>query len=75
MSDAAIAACSERIRALEVTVNRMDSHLFGNGQPGELELLNNRVSKMERIVWAVGGVLGFLTMLMHGAEAVRGLLK
>ena len=46
---------SERIAVIEVTVLDLKKELFGNGQPGELEIIRRRVIALEKWRWWVGG--------------------
>lgn len=47
---------AERIASMETVLYDMHSRLFGNGQPGEIEKLKDRISSMERWMWrCVGG--------------------
>jgi hypothetical protein len=46
----------ERIASIETLVGDMHTRLFGNGQPGELEGIKARLTRMESWFWrAIGG--------------------
>jgi hypothetical protein len=47
---------NEKLAVIEETLNRMDEQLFGNGQPGVIEKMSSRISRLEKAFWiAVGG--------------------
>jgi hypothetical protein len=47
----------ERLAAIEAIVSRMEQRLLGNGQPGEIDQLKHRVTRLESWLWrAAGGV-------------------
>jgi hypothetical protein len=47
----------ERLAAIEAIVLRMEQRLLGNGQPGEIDKLKHRVTRLESWFWrAAGGV-------------------
>ena len=62
---------SERLAAIETSLNNIEKRLFGNGQPGELEQLHERinahgkrVSSLENWRWWLTGVaVGVGTLL------------
>lgn len=53
---------SERIAAIEAIVTRMDKQLFGNGQPGEINILHAGLIAMDKRIdtldnwrwWVIG---------------------
>lgn len=65
----------ERLVRVETMLTDTHRRLFGNGQPGEVDVLKERVATLERWMWRVGGALGVLTFLLHGAESIRQLLS
>jgi hypothetical protein len=46
---------SERLVRIETTITDMSKRLFGNGQPGELESLRNRIARIEAWFWRLSG--------------------
>jgi hypothetical protein len=66
----------QRLAVIEAVVIRLEERLFGNGQPGELALLKNRVRQVESWLWrtagAAGVVLALLQVFDHAFSRVLG---
>jgi hypothetical protein len=65
----------ERLVRTETLLLDIHRRLFGNGQPGEIEVIKQRLSVLEKWLWRITGFLGLATALMHGAEVIRSLFK
>lgn len=55
------------VKVLAAKIESIDERLFGNGQPGELHQIKNRISKLEKWMWGLGGagiVAGFILKLV-----------
>lgn len=50
-------------------MNRWDAQLFGNGQPGILDVLERRTRNLERWRWTIGG--GMLVLMALASIAIR----
>jgi hypothetical protein len=55
----------ERLAVIEDVVLRMEARLFGNGQPGEMEHLQNRIRKLESWFWRAAGAVGLAVVLIE----------
>jgi hypothetical protein len=56
-----------RLTEIETRIGSLESRLFGNGQPGSLAHLSNRVHRLERFLWlGVGAVAAFSALLGAG---------
>jgi hypothetical protein len=55
----------ERLAVIEEVVLRLEERLLGNGQPGELEILKTRVSRLEAWFWRGAGAAGVLVTLLE----------
>ena len=51
-----IGVLAERIKNLDATMTRTEKRLFGNGTPGELSKHEDRLAKLESMVYKVQGV-------------------
>jgi hypothetical protein len=61
-------AILERLAVIEAIVVRLEDRLFGNGQPGEIGLLKQRVAKLETWFWRAAGGVGILFALLELAS-------
>lgn len=59
---------AERLMRIETIVERLESRLLGNGQPGELDLMRTRLYMLEKLeakgrgaLWIVGLIISALT--------------
>ncbi len=55
----------ERLAVIEEVLLRMEQRLFGNGQPGELALLKERVRRIETWFWRLVGAGSVLMALLQ----------
>lgn len=59
----------ERLTVIEEVVLRLETRLFGNGQPGEIAAIKTRVGRLERWVWrgigAIAGLALFAELAFH----------
>lgn len=59
----------ERLAVIEAIVRRLESRLFGNGQPGEISAIKKRVARLESWLWRATGaaaiLLCILDLLVH----------
>jgi hypothetical protein len=59
------------LERFEQTLDRFDHKLFGNGQPGEITVLNSRIGVLENFKSYIKGgfaTLGALVTLIGGTE-------
>jgi hypothetical protein len=49
-----------RLALIEEMVGRLDQRLFGNGQPGELSAIKQRLRSLEQFKWQLAGAAGVL---------------
>lgn len=74
-----LASLAQNVRDLNEKVDRMDTKLFGNGQPGHIQRLDTRISGMRdafsikqwlplllQIITTVAGLLGVMWAISHG---------
>ncbi len=61
----------ERLAVIESVVLRLESRLFGNGQPGELQSLKDRVHRIETWFWRLAGGLCVLAFLIEIVSRLR----
>lgn len=55
----------ERLAVIEEVLLRMEQRLFGNGQPGELALLKERLRRVETWFWRLVGAGSVLLALLQ----------
>lgn len=55
----------ERLAVIEEVVLRLEQRLLGNGQPGELALLQQRVRRIESWFWRLVGAASLLFALLE----------
>jgi hypothetical protein len=55
----------ERIASIETLVGDMHTRLFGNGQPGELEGIRGRLTKLESWFWRAAGAGAVVMFLLE----------
>lgn len=63
-----------QVTTIETIVKRMDKEILGNGQPGSLQLLTDRVSDAESSISFYRGavwIIGTLLSLLGGAEIIH----
>lgn len=58
-------AIIERLAVIEAVLTRLENRLFGNGQPGEIGLLKQRVSRLEFWLWRAMGAIGILFCVLE----------
>ena len=62
MSDTTI---QERLAVIEQVVTRLEQRLFGNGQPGEVQIIRERVRRLEAWAWRAAGAVALALMLLE----------
>ena len=55
----------ERLAVIEQIVLRLEERLFGNGQPGEMAKLQERVRQLESWFWRAFGAIAFGVFLIE----------
>ena len=55
----------ERLAVIEEVVVRLEERLFGNGQPGEIASLKDRVRRIESWLWRAAGAIGLIAVLLE----------
>ena len=55
----------ERLAAIEAIVSRMEQRLLGNGQPGEIDKLKHRVTRLESWFWRTVGAAALLIFVLE----------
>ena len=55
----------ERLATIEAIVSRMEQRLLGNGQPGEIDKLKQRVSRLESWFWRAAGCVTLAVLLLE----------
>lgn len=58
-------AVLERLAIIEAVLTRIENRLFGNGQPGEIGLLKQRVGRLESWFWRATGAIALLFCLLE----------
>jgi hypothetical protein len=70
-----IESVGERLARLEVRVNDIDHDLFGNGQPGMMREIDDRLKSLEKRWWiAVGVLLVFQLLTSNGVISLKSVL-
>lgn len=46
---------NERLAVIEAVVLRLEERLFGNGQPGEIGAIKQRLNRLEAWFWRAAG--------------------
>ncbi len=54
----------ERLAVIEAVVRRLESRLFGNGQPGEIAAIKRRVVRLESWLWRATGAAALLLCIL-----------
>lgn len=62
----------ERLAVIQHFVGDMHQRLFGNGQPGEIQTLKERVESLEKWMWRVMGAAGALASLAEIYHILKG---
>ncbi len=62
----------ERLAVIESVVLRLEARLFGNGQPGELQMLKDRVTRLEAWIWRAAGAICVAISLIQIFAWLRG---
>jgi hypothetical protein len=55
----------ERLAAIEAIVSRMEQRLLGNGQPGEIDKLKNRITRLESWFWRAAGAVALAILALE----------
>ncbi len=55
----------ERLAVIEEVVLRLEERLLGNGQPGEITIIKERVRKLESWLWRAAGACGLLAAALE----------
>jgi len=55
----------ERLAAIEAIVSRMEQRLLGNGQPGEIDKLKHRVTRLESWFWRAAGAVALVFFVLQ----------
>jgi hypothetical protein len=55
----------ERLAAIEAIVSRMEQRLLGNGQPGEIDKLKQRVTRLESWFWRAAGAAALVILVLE----------
>jgi hypothetical protein len=55
----------ERLAAIEAIVLRMEQRLLGNGQPGIIDKLERRVTRLESWFWRAAGAIGLAVFILE----------
>ena len=63
-------AIEERLAIIETIVLRLEERLFGNGQPGEIAKIKDRLSKVESWFWRLVGAAGTILVLLEMVDRV-----
>jgi hypothetical protein len=65
----------ERLAILEVRLKNIDHDLFGNGQPGMMRDLDNRIKSLEKRWWiAIGVLVVFQLLTSNGVISLKSVL-
>ncbi len=63
-----------RLAVIEEVVLRLEQRLFGDGQPGEIALLKERLRRLETWFWRAAGAAGVLIGLLEVFDRTLALL-
>ncbi len=55
----------ERLSVIEEIVVRMEQRLLGNGQPGEIDKLKHRVTRLESWFWRAAGAVALAILVVE----------
>lgn len=73
MDDNRLSAIESRLHGIEIVMERLEHTLLGNGQPGQLAVIEGRLKVLEEFKWRAVGFLGaavfcyeLVTKLMKG---------
>jgi len=55
----------ERLAAIEAIVLRMEQRLLGNGQPGVIDKLERRVTRLESWFWRAAGAIALGVFILE----------
>ncbi len=55
----------QRLAVIEAVVVRLEERLFGNGQPGEINQMKQRIANLEAWFWRAAGAAGVLLGLLQ----------
>jgi hypothetical protein len=55
----------ERLGTIEAIVSRMEQRLLGNGQPGEIDKLKQRVTRLESWFWRAAGAAALAILVLE----------
>ncbi len=56
-------ALEARLAVIEAVLLRLEAQLLGNGQPGEIEIIKRRVTRLEAWFWRATGAVALLLAL------------
>ena len=68
---------SERLASMETTLDDIKHRLFGNGRPGHIDGIYNRLSKLENWRWWVVGIAVGAGVVLggYGHAAIEAMTK
>ena len=54
---------AKELAVIREVLNRLEKSLFGNGRPGQLELIWNKLSSHDKLIWVGMGFIAALEVL------------